>query len=72
MNSRVNKLAAALLVVCLSLSAPSAYAANHRDNGFGTFFSRVQQIVQKVKKAVIKVIVSDDDDSEFSPKPPIP
>ena len=72
MNCRVNKLAAALLVVCLSLSAPSAYAANRGENGFGSFFNRVQQIVQKVKKAVIKVIVSEDDDSEAFPRPPIP
>jgi hypothetical protein len=71
MNFRVNKLAAALLVVCISLTAPSAYAAN-RDSGSARFFDRFERIVQKIKKAVIKIAVSDDDTQDFAPKPPIP
>ena len=70
MNSRVNKLAAVLLAICISISAPSAYAASRDAGGSIRLFDRFQQIVQKFKKAVIKIAVSDD--TPAVPRPPIP
>jgi hypothetical protein len=70
MTRRVSNAVAVLLAVSLSLSAPSAYAANRgRDINPGVG-SRIVQIIKKFAKKFL--IISSDEDTEWKAGPPIP